>query len=600
MAKQFSTSILTSAILATLVIISLLWNRFDNLQTMDARHRLQQDCLMLIKDIRFDIIQIQQYATDASLTQRQEELASATNHLQAAKDKLHTLSSLKPNLQHELENIERQVITLHNNGVSMASHYLNGDNEQGQSTMRQLDSNSSLLAEKLTSIASRLEMELQQSIRQNHDAIANNLLILMISVPIVLSVFSVMLIKASRTLKQQMKRLEYRTTQLNTVLDTAASAIITIDKAGIIMSFNQAAEHIFGYKVHEVVGQNVKCLMPASTAEQHDGFLQRYLDTQNTDILGKRREIEAMRKSGERFPSLLQVNQMIIDGELFFSGVIDDISETKMLQAQLGQAQKLEAVGQLASGIAHEINTPIQYIGDNLSALSTNFADIIAYQTALRDLADADIQPQLTTLAEQYDLDFILQDSPTAIRQSLEGVERVVEIVKAMKTFSHVDSTHGKQLINLHQAIKSALTITRNTYKHCAEIETDFSPDVDTIECYANELNQVFLNLIVNAAHAIDEKQQGKGLGLIRVSTQKLDDSVEIIIQDSGAGIPFEIQEKVFNLFFTTKEVGKGTGQGLSLSHSIVVDKHRGKLFFESTVGVGTSFHIQLPLSQPE
>lgn len=412
--------------------------------------------------------------------------------------------------------------------------------------------------------------------------------------PLVLAFFGGYVGKNSWLLKQKMDSLKYQTSQLNTILNTAASAIITIDKTGTVLNFNQAAEHIFGYSVDEIIGKNVSSLMPANIAAEHDGYLQRYLDTKIPTIIGKRREVEAQRKNGEIFPAFLRVNPMIIDDELFFSGVIDDISETKTLQAQLGQAQKLEAIGQLASGVAHEINTPIQYIGDNLSALCDNFADIMAYQKALNDLADEALKPQLQALADRYDLTFILEDSPKAIKQALEGVERVAEIVKAMKTFSHVEQSQTKQAINLHEALKSALTISRNSYKYVAEIETDFSAEVGSIECYASELNQVFLNLIINAAHAIEEKRAG--MGLIRIVTRKQDEMVEILIQDNGVGIPVEIQERVFNLFFTTKEIGKGTGQGLSLSHSIVVEKHHGKLFFESNAGVGTTFHIQLPI----
>lgn len=416
--------------------------------------------------------------------------------------------------------------------------------------------------------------------------------------PLILAFFGGFVGKTGSLLNQKMDSLKQRTIELNTILDNAASAIVTINKTGTILSFNRAAEQIFGYTLDEIIGKNVNCLMPGAISAKHDNYLSRYLETKQPIIIGKRREMEAQRKNGETFPILLRVNPMELDGELYFSGVIDDFSETKMLQAQLGQAQKLEAIGQLASGVAHEINTPIQYIGDNLSSLKDNFADLIAYQKALHDLADETLEQRLLDLEDRFDLAFILEDSPKAIRQSLEGVERVAEIVKAMKTFSHVEPSKNQQLINLHEALNSALTISRNSYKYIAEIETDFDTAVGYIECYANELNQVFLNLIINASHAIEEKQSGKGL--IRIVTRKLGDMVEILIQDNGNGIPTEIQEKVFNLFFTTKPVGKGTGQGLSLSHNIVVEKHKGKLFFESTVGVGTTFHIQIPIQLDE
>lgn len=415
------------------------------------------------------------------------------------------------------------------------------------------------------------------------------------SAPLVLGFFGVILGKTSLLLKQKMDRLEHKTTELNTILNTAASAIITIDTAGGITNFNKAAEQIFGYDHDELIGKNVNCLMPAAMAAEHDAYLRRYLQTRQAAILGKRREVEARRKDGQIFPVLLRVNPMYINGTIYFSGVIDDISDTKTLQNQLIQAQKLEAIGQLASGVAHEINTPIQYIGDNLSALSQNFTDITAYHQAVARLIPDALKPRADKLAEDHDIQFILEDSPQAIRQSLEGVERVAEIVKAMKAFSHMESAQSKQFINLHEALNSALTISRNSYKYVARVETDYDGEIGGIECYANQLNQVFLNLIINAAHAIEESQNDAGL--IRVTTRKRGEQVEIQIMDNGAGIPKPIRDKVFNLFFTTKPVGKGTGQGLSLAHSIIVEKHRGQLFFESETGVGTTFHILLPLN---
>jgi PAS domain S-box-containing protein len=276
-------------------------------------------------------------------------------------------------------------------------------------------------------------------------------------------------------------------------------------------------------------------------------------------------------------------------------GTLTDISEHKTLQAQLIQAQKLESIGQMAAGIAHEINTPIQYIGDNLNALAENFISLNAYQQALLLSADVQQGEQIQALVKKFDLEFILEDSPAAIAGALEGVSRVAEIVKAMNTFSHVESSKCMQTINLHDTINSALIITRNRYKLIALVETHFSSQVGKLKCYVAELNQVLLNLIINAVHAIEEKHIETGL--IRISTYKHPDTIEIEIADNGVGIPEAIQDKVFNLFFTTKPVGKGTGQGLSLAHSIIVEKHHGKLYFESSVGLGTTFHIHLPIN---
>jgi PAS domain S-box-containing protein len=414
--------------------------------------------------------------------------------------------------------------------------------------------------------------------------------------PLVLAIFGGFIGTVTRKLKLEMHELQSRTTQLNTVLDTAASAIITMDSQGTILSFNHSAEDIFGISADEIIGKTVNHLMPDDLPNQRDSDLQHYLQGQSADASKQPRETTGKRKNGEIFPILLRLRPMIMEGKLFFAGMIDDISETKLLHSQLEQAQKLEAIGQLASGVAHEINTPIQYVGDNLAALADNFADIATYQAELLNLIDENFKPTLVALADKFDLPYILTDSPKAISQAQDGVARVTEIVKAMKIFSHVGIDESKQVIDLHEALDSALTITRGTYKNIARIETDYADDVNSLECYANELNQVFLNLIVNAAQAIEERQTGSGL--IKIITRKRgDNTVEILIQDNGPGIPQAIQEKVFNLFFTTKPVGKGTGQGLSLAHAIVVEKHRGKLYFESRPESGTTFHIELPLT---
>jgi PAS domain S-box-containing protein len=459
-----------------------------------------------------------------------------------------------------------------------------------------LDNNSVILADELNRLADQVDQELQESAIANSLSIKRNQMILMLSVPMVLGIFGGLIVKFSLLLKQQMRNLELRTSQLNSILNTAPSAIITVDDLANVLTFNPAAERIFGYTPNEIIGNSINRLMPLEVAAGHDAYIKNYLKTGQAKVIGMPREVMAVRQNGEEFPAQFRINCMEIEGKSFFCGIIDDISETKTLQVQLNQAQKLEAIGQMASGVAHEINTPIQYIGDNLSALKENFVDIIEFQKKLNSINAEEIQTQLHSWKSQHDLDFILEDSPKAIQQALEGVEKVSEIVKAMKTFSHMEPSQGTQVINLHEAINSALIISRNSYKYYADIETDFSKDVESLECYPSELNQVFLNLIINAAHAIEEKYSVDRRGLIRIVTRLIPGMVEILIQDNGSGIPEAIQEKVYNLFFTTKPVGKGTGQGLSLSHSIIVEKHQGKLFFESSHAEGTTFHIQLPL----
>ena len=288
-------------------------------------------------------------------------------------------------------------------------------------------------------------------------------------------------------------------------------------------------------------------------------------------------------------------------------GIYVDVTEQRMLEAQLSQANKLESIGQLAAGIAHEINTPTQYVGDNTRFLEQSFADLrplleradaLARKVADGSAGDADARALLSAI-EEADVEYLAEEIPRAIGQSLEGIERVSRIVSAMREFSH-PSVDEKTPVDLNHAIESTVTVATNEWKYVAEVELDLDPELPAVPCLPGELNQVFLNMIVNAAHAIGDAvgDGGQGRGTIRVATRRDDDMVEVRIADTGAGIPPEVRSRVFDPFFTTKEVGKGTGQGLAIAHSVVTQKHGGTLTFESEVGVGTTFVVRLPLEE--
>ena len=272
---------------------------------------------------------------------------------------------------------------------------------------------------------------------------------------------------------------------------------------------------------------------------------------------------------------------------------------------ELRHSQKLEAVGRLAAGVAHEINTPIQFVGDNTRFLQNSFHDelqlVHKYQELYTAATAGEIPPgllqELAAVREKADWDYLEQEIPRAMEQMLEGLSRVSTIVRGMKEFSHVDRTNEKTPGDLNRALESTLIVARNELKYVADVETQFS-ELPPVLCHLGDLNQVFLNLLVNAAHAIDDviKSTG-GKGKITVRTRVDEDCVEIAISDTGGGIPGEIQEKIFDPFFTTKGVGKGTGQGLALARAIVVEKHSGTLTFETQPGKGTTFLIRLPLS---
>ncbi len=310
-------------------------------------------------------------------------------------------------------------------------------------------------------------------------------------------------------------------------------------------------------------------------------------------------EIKLERRFERRKQALKNVNQQLRN----------EMDRRTKIELELRQAQKLESVGRLAAGIAHEINTPIQFVSDSCSFLQDATNDLMTVITANRELRRAVLANEITAadaldkirIAETAaDVDYILEQIPQAIDRSLQGLERVATIVRSMKEFAHPDQQEA--YADLNRAITSTIVVARNEYKYVADLETDLA-ELPPISCHIGELNQVVLNIVVNAAHAIesvvkDTDRRGK----IRVRTTLLDDHAVIEISDNGCGISQANIDKVFDPFFTTKELGKGTGQGLAIARAVIVDKHHGKLTVDSEVGRGTTFRIWLPItaSAPE
>jgi len=289
--------------------------------------------------------------------------------------------------------------------------------------------------------------------------------------------------------------------------------------------------------------------------------------------------------------------------------LVENIAEKSALERELRQAQKLEAIGQLAAGIAHEINTPIQYVGDNTRFLEDAFEDIHPVMKAYGGLLAAakansvtsDMIDNVEKILEEADLPYLSEEVPGAIEQSLEGIQQVSKIIRAMRRFSHPGSDR-KSEVDINQALESTVTVARNEWKYVAEMEMDFADDLPAVHCFPAEINQVFLNLIINASHAIGEASDDgrKGKGRITVTTRSDGTSVVITIGDTGGGIPEKIRNRIFDPFFTTKGVGKGTGQGLAIARSVVVEKHGGTLHFETKKEHGTTFIIELPLNDTD
>ncbi len=289
-----------------------------------------------------------------------------------------------------------------------------------------------------------------------------------------------------------------------------------------------------------------------------------------------------------------------VDSQRAFLILGSEITHRRQLESRVANQRKLEAIGQLAAGIAHEINTPTQFVGDNLAFLREGIADVLSLLDEYREaLGKANAEPaQMETLQsreQDIDLEYLRDELPNAIEEALHGTDRISRIVKAMKQFSH-PGNEDVTPTDLNAAIESTVTVSRNEWKYVARLELDLDPNLPAVPCHPSEINQVILNLIVNAAHAIaDAMGESAELGTIRVCTKYVDGDALISISDNGTGIPEGVRDRIFDPFFTTKEVGKGTGQGLSLAFGIITKNHNGSLTFETKMGEGTTFFIRLP-----
>ena len=390
--------------------------------------------------------------------------------------------------------------------------------------------------------------------------------------------------------------------QLSTLIDASPVGIISRDREGKIRIWNSAAERIFGWTATEVVG----LVAPAFSDQLREESTRLVRDW----LSGQRLVVEARQRRKDGREIDVSLSTAVIHGpDGAITGLIttaSDITSRKLMEFQLRQAQKLESIGQLAAGIAHEINTPTQYVSDNLRFLKegcSGFERLIeAYETlrlAVPEDSDLATRAQIITdLRTEIEIDYLLMELPQAIDHSLDGLSRVSEIVHAMKEFSH-PGTREKMPYDLNRAIETTVVVSRNEWKFVADLVTDLADDLHDVPCLPSEFNQVMLNLIVNAAHAIGDvvgKDGAGGKGRITITTRRDGDWAEIRITDNGTGIPEAIRQRVFDPFFTTKEVGKGTGQGLAIARSVVVDKHQGTLDFSSDMGKGTTFIVRLPL----
>lgn len=387
------------------------------------------------------------------------------------------------------------------------------------------------------------------------------------------------------------------------IVDTSNDAFVSIDNRGAIVVWNAKAEQLFGWTASEAEGNDLHALLFPSLRHTSPG--DRVTPPFRQQDLGTRLELSAHCRDGSQLPVEVSISAMGQGRSLAFNMFIHDIRRRRHLQTQLAHAQKLESIGRLAAGIAHEINTPTQYVTDNTRFVRDTLADLAEVLAAYRELAEgvrtgaptSELLAKVDQASERADLDYALDEARDATQQTLQGIERVATIVRALKEFAH-PSTDTKVPTQLNEAILNTVTISTNEWKYVARVETDLDPQLPPVPALPRELNEALLHLVMNAAQAIAEcpEQQADGQGVIRITTSLAGSMAEVRISDTGPGMSAELHTKIFDPFFTTKPVGRGTGQGLSIARSVVVDKHQGTLEVESEEGVGSTFVLRLPL----
>lgn len=419
----------------------------------------------------------------------------------------------------------------------------------------------------------------------------------------VLWTFGFVLMINQRISEQMKETLDHFEQIFNTSPDAAT---ITSLADGKIMNVNDHFTDITGYSKAEALGSSVISLWkdPVKRAE-FAGMVKKTGVCENY-------EADFIKKDGTLINALLSAKLISLKGiphiitiSRDITKLKDDEKERNRLKIELEQSQRLQSIGTLAAGIAHEINSPLQFTNDNIDFISNAYKEIINLVSIYKELitqcnTDQDkenAKKKTVELEKKINLEFLTNEMPDALSQTKDGIARIRKIVNAMKQYSHMNNEEKKPA-NINETLENAEIITRNEWKYHADLENYLAKDLPFLTCYEPELNQVFMNLIVNAAHAtkdaVDKKLTEKGR--IEVSTSLKDNKILVSIKDNGPGIPEDIRKRVYDPFFTTKDVGKGTGQGLAMAHKVVVDRHSGKIWFETELNKGTTFFVEVPL----
>ncbi|MGA8271228.1 MAG: CHASE4 domain-containing protein [Candidatus Sulfotelmatobacter sp.] len=371
---------------------------------------------------------------------------------------------------------------------------------------------------------------------------------------------------------------------------------------GRFLEVNDAAVRHYGYSREEFLQMKIADIL--APEQSPESGIQHATENHGVPLKQKHRL-----RGGQIID--VEVNAHLVDltGLPTLLVAAQDVTERNRMEVELLHGQKLQAVGGLAAGVAHEINTPIQFIGDNVRFLRDAFSDVAAllgkYDALYAGIRSAGVSEVLLAAVQEAcqksDLEFLTREVPLALEQTLDGVNRVATIVQALKSFSHLDKGREKKAADLNSAIQSTIVVARNELKYVADVEMNLAK-LPLITCHLGDLNQVFLNLLLNAAHSIGDVVEGtsnKGRICVEthIETASDGDWAVVAISDTGKGIPEEVQGRIFEPFFTTKQVGKGSGQGLALARAIVVDKHGGSLTFETELGKGATFYVRIPVN---
>ena len=391
------------------------------------------------------------------------------------------------------------------------------------------------------------------------------------------------------------------------IFRSVTDGIVTFNQAGTIESLNPAIERIFGYSENVLKGQDIRVLLPSNELE----FEFELDDTYWVDRCSEAQPkfaTQGINAQGQIFDMELSASKSSQSGKDFYVWVIRNTSKIRNVERKLAVSQRLEAIGQLAAGLSHEINTPIQYVHENVKFLRDAFKateEVLA--RVEREFSSAGSYPtpgfeeSFRQICSETQWDFFRKEIPVALYETLYGSKRVTSIVQAIRDFAHPGASEMSTL-DLNKAITSAVTLAANHWRTLGEIVTDFDRSLPKITCHVSEINQVILNLLINACDAIAEARAANPsrLGKIVFKTWQEGNMAKLSISDSGVGIKRENLERIFTLFFTTKAVGKGTGQGLAIAHSIVVERHNGNIDVFSQLGEGATFIVSLPIQPLE